>query len=329
MIRAIRQALNLWQKPIRLGSSSLRPAVFVRGKKIFTSWSENGDVLLCETRNGLSTKEVIGNGYYPDLTNNGSNHVVWESKSESTKYSVLYYKSGKSINISGDLPYAELPRICSFGVNLFVVFQSKTQTACDIYFVRSYDNGGTWSIPIRIGAGSRPSIDISNGVMTVVWAKNSPYGIVSRKYNIELDIFYDEVKVAEKGNKEQTPDVCGGIVVYTKYTDFNSYFTDGKFSYKVAPSLTYTMHPRVCFAENKYMAVFQGKRTQQDSWNIYLSSYDGINVSSITTISGNVTQEQTPSIHASDKLVAIVYSDSDGTYMIERKVKHDNTTTFE
>jgi len=326
MIRAISDALKVWNSPVSLGEGHYsKISICVRGRRVFSVWNDGDNIMQCESRKGNNTRESIGHGYYPDITHNGSRHIVWESKHDTLGYVVVYLSPSRSLKkISGSLPYAECPQIVSDGPNIYVVFQSRpVGQASGVYMVSSRDNGATWDVPVKFGDGSMPRISYRDNFLDIVWSENSPYGVLSIRFDTVNNTWGVESVISD-GHKEQTPDVFhteygNPFFAVTRYSDFKTMvFTDSR---STIPSFLYSMWPRVAFFEGAVQVSFQAKSVSTDNWKIYTISLKNGKWSNAKLISNNSLNNQSPSIASSDKIAAIAYTDGANVFLTTKELK--------
>jgi Neuraminidase (sialidase) len=175
----------------RTVQDSRGPAIAVSGNIIHVVWAKDtpGNIDIYyrrSTDNGVTwgkTKRLTKNeglSLDVDMAASGSDiHVVWKDNTPGN--AEIFYKQSsnngatweKTKRLTCTTGHSALPAIAVINNNIYVVWNDDTPGNNEIYFMRSKNNGATWSKIKRLtqtaGSSRIPDAALSGGNIHVVW----------------------------------------------------------------------------------------------------------------------------------------------------------------
>ncbi|MCK4836603.1 MAG: exo-alpha-sialidase [Candidatus Aminicenantes bacterium] len=172
--------------------------------------SENNNITFSNPINITNTSNMVSNSTMV-LDNSGNIIFLWQEKIPADNWEIMFIRSTDKgstwsvpVNISNNAALSVSPEISFNSVNdLYVVWDDSTPGNREIFFIRSTDNGLTWSSPLNISKTNTdgsylPSIALSStGIIYVVWME----------WNGDRDIFFS--RSTDNGNTWSLP-----VIIY-------------------------------------------------------------------------------------------------------------------
>lgn len=177
---------------------SIHPSISVSGLSIRVTWTDRRDgthiVYYKRSTDGGSSwgmdtrlRDVLtGTSYnYSSITSSGSNlHVVWFDRRDAGDAEIYYKHSNDNgdtwsadIRLTNSIGNSYIPVVAVSGSNVHVAwYDDATAGNNEIYYMRSTDNGTSWSASSRLtnaaGESRYPSIAASGSTVHVTWSDN-------------------------------------------------------------------------------------------------------------------------------------------------------------
>jgi hypothetical protein len=169
------------------------PQIATVGDKVYVIWQTGSDILFKKSNNNglsFSTTLDIGNSSgsksteksYPQLTGTGNFvYAVWQDKTD-IKFAYSSnggdtFGSAQDIGNTAGTSVPGTPQIKAQGNNVYIVWRDDTGGNDDIKFIKSSDNGASFSSEINLssndGVSTGPSLYVTGSNVVVAWSDST------------------------------------------------------------------------------------------------------------------------------------------------------------